>query len=319
MFKNFMKWMLLLTVIISFSSNSWFVYWLMMELNLLMFIPIFNFKKMNNSNCMISYFVIQAFSSTLFFLASLNYSLMNCQLFEFLIMISMMIKLAMIPFHFWLTNMSEMIDFNTLFLILTIQKMIPLFILSLLSMKIMVIFAMISSIFSSLLIFNLKMMKKILIYSSISHQGWMLSLILVKSNFWVIYMMIYSMLIYKILILLKKNNLNSFSNFLEKKNFFHMKITFCMLMLSLGGMPPFMGFIMKLISIFLLMKMSKMLIMILIISSMINIFIYIRMISPNLFLNLMNFKNFKSIFFLKNFVLNINLLFSIFFINLAIM
>nr|YP_010535415.1 NADH dehydrogenase subunit 2 [Amblyomma tholloni]UYB78002.1 NADH dehydrogenase subunit 2 [Amblyomma tholloni] len=314
MFKNFMKWMIFMTVIITFSSNSWFIFWLMMELNLLLFVPIMNLKKMNNANCMISYFVIQSFSSTLFFISALNLNMIYMNLFELMLSISLMIKLAVIPFHFWLTNLSELIDFTSLFLILTVQKLIPLFIISTINLKLLIIFALLSSIFGSLFVFNMKMLKKILIFSSISHQGWMISLILVKSNFWISYMIIYSMLIYKITSLFSQNNCYTIIHFL-KKNKVEDKMNFCMLMLSLGGMPPFFGFIMKLMSIIIIIKMGSMIIAILIVSSMLNIFIYIRMISPNVFINLLNFKISNMTYMSKNWLLNLNTMVTIFVIN----
>nr|YP_011017289.1 NADH dehydrogenase subunit 2 [Amblyomma dissimile]WQF68952.1 NADH dehydrogenase subunit 2 [Amblyomma dissimile] len=317
MFFNFlMKWLILITLIMVLSSNSWFIYWLMMELNLLAFIPIMNSKKKNNSNCMISYFIIQSFSSSLFFISMLIYQMMNLTFFMYIVTISMMIKLAMIPFHFWLTNLSEMFNYSTLFIILTLQKFIPLFIISKTNMKIIIIFAMISAIFSSLLMFNLKLIKKILIFSSISHQGWMMTIIFMKSNFWITYLIIYSFLIYKITFLLKKNNLNFMNNFmLTKMNFFE-KIYFCLLMFSLGGMPPYLGFIMKMITIMIIIKMNSIILMILILSSMMNIFIYAHLINLNFFINMINTKMIKLKFNFKQIIIHFNLFISIFLLNI---
>nr|BCG67079.1 NADH dehydrogenase subunit 2 [Amblyomma testudinarium]BCG67352.1 NADH dehydrogenase subunit 2 [Amblyomma testudinarium]BCG67365.1 NADH dehydrogenase subunit 2 [Amblyomma testudinarium]BCG67378.1 NADH dehydrogenase subunit 2 [Amblyomma testudinarium] len=318
-FKNFLIWIIIMTISITISSNSWFMYWLMMELNLLTFIPIMNSKKKNNSNCMITYFIIQTFSSTVFLISILNLNIFNLYFFNLCLLISLMIKLAIIPFHFWLTHLSEMIDFKSLFLILTIQKFIPLFILSLFFMKIIILFALISSIFGSIFVINLKSFKKILIFSSISHQGWMISLILVKSNFWISYLIIYSFLIYKITYLLNKNKFNFTNSMFFNKKMFLEKISFFMLMLSLGGMPPFLGFIAKMISIIIIMNNNNIIILILIISSIINIFIYLRMMSPILFINSINFKNFfKNTFKYKNMFLNMNMMITIFAINLII-
>nr|BCW91233.1 NADH dehydrogenase subunit 2 [Amblyomma sp.]BCW91246.1 NADH dehydrogenase subunit 2 [Amblyomma sp.]BCW91259.1 NADH dehydrogenase subunit 2 [Amblyomma sp.]BCW91272.1 NADH dehydrogenase subunit 2 [Amblyomma sp.]BCW91285.1 NADH dehydrogenase subunit 2 [Amblyomma sp.] len=318
-FKNFLKWIIIITIIITISSNSWFMYWLMMELNLLAFIPIMNSKKKNNSNCMITYFIIQTFSSTVFLISILNMNILDFYFFNLSLMISLMIKLAIIPFHFWLTHLSEMIDFKSLFLILTVQKFIPLFILSLFLMKIIIIFAMISSIFGSIFVINLKSLKKILIFSSISHQGWMISLILVKSNFWISYLIIYSFLIFKITYLFNKNKFYTTNNLFFNKKMFFEKISTLMLMLSLGGMPPFMGFIAKMISIIIIMNNNNIIILILIISSIINIFIYLRMMNPHLFINLINFKNyFKNALKYKNLIMNINMMITIFVINLII-
>nr|QFQ33831.1 NADH dehydrogenase subunit 2 [Amblyomma geoemydae] len=316
-FNNFMKWMIILTIIITFSSDNWFIYWLMMEMNLMLFIPLMNSKKKNSSNWMVAYFVEQSFSSTLFFMMSISFNMFNLLFFEFMIMISILIKLAMIPFHFWLTSLSELINYNTLFLILTLQKFIPLFILVMNFTEKMIFFAMISSIFGSLLLFNLKSFKKILIFSSISHQGWMISLIAMNSNFWFTYMMIYSLLIFKILSILKKNNIELKNNFFKKKIPMSEKISMTTLILSLGGMPPFIGFIMKFLSILIIINNSIFVVMILILSSIINIFIYLRMMNTNLFINSIYFS--KKLFFnynQKSVLFNMYWFISIFILNM---
>nr|YP_011017367.1 NADH dehydrogenase subunit 2 [Amblyomma parvitarsum]WQF69030.1 NADH dehydrogenase subunit 2 [Amblyomma parvitarsum] len=316
-FKNIMKWLILITIFIAISSNSWFIFWLMMEMNLLMFIPIMNTNKMSNSNSMISYFIIQSFSSSLFFLGAMNFFIFQTTIFKLMMMFSIMIKLALIPFHFWLTSLSEMIDYPTMFLILTIQKFIPLFIIFNIKMNILFIIASISSLLSSLFALNSKAFKKILVFSSISHQGWLISLILMKSNFWFSYMIVYSMLIFKITYFLKKFNANySYNLFVLQKNSLN-KISMIMMMMSLGGMPPFLGFFIKLISIMILIKNWSFIIIILIISSMINIYFYICVITPSLFLNLLNMNNLIKIKpFFKNFLINLNVLITIFILNM---
>nr|UNO54300.1 NADH dehydrogenase subunit 2 [Amblyomma sp.] len=318
-FKNLMKWMIMITIIISISSKSWFIYWLMMEMNLLMFIPILNSKKKNSSNSMISYFVIQSLSSNLFLISMLNFEIFTMSLFNFTAMMSIMIKLAMIPFHFWLTNLSEMIDFNSLFLMLTVQKIIPLYILSSIKMESLSIFVMISSVFASIFVINLKSLKKILIFSSISHQSWMIALILMKSNFWFSYMTLYSILIYKISFMLIKMKSNYINNFWYTKSNFTSKVSFCMMMLSLGGMPPFLGFLMKFISILIIINSNSMMISVLIISSIINIFVYMQAIMPNLLINSLNTKifSFKNMN-IKNMILNLNIMIVIISMNLVI-
>lgn len=64
-----------------------------------MFIPILKENKIENCNRIITYFIIQSFSSIIFFIASsitiINFSIIN----ETLINIALIIKLAIIPFH----------------------------------------------------------------------------------------------------------------------------------------------------------------------------------------------------------------------------
>nr|YP_006234391.1 NADH dehydrogenase subunit 2 [Bothriocroton concolor]AET63039.1 NADH dehydrogenase subunit 2 [Bothriocroton concolor] len=306
-FKMLMIWMILISILISISSNFWFIYWMMLEINLMAFLPIMNNKNISNCNSLITYFVIQSFSSSLFFVGSMMWFTKSMSLFLFIIMISMLIKLAMIPFHFWILLMSESLDLNALLILLTIQKVIPLFILTKIKSEIIIFFSLASSIFGSLMALSSKMIRKIMIFSSISHMGWMTIIINILSNFWIIYLTIYSLILFKFFNLLKKNKVYSISNFFMKKFNTNEKIMLTSSMMSLSGMPPFMGFFMKLISILMIMKISLLITMILVISSLINIYFYMRILSPIFFL-LKNFnKNFNIKKMMKTSFTNLNM------------
>nr|NP_945214.1 NADH dehydrogenase subunit 2 [Haemaphysalis flava]UNO53819.1 NADH dehydrogenase subunit 2 [Haemaphysalis flava]UXX50237.1 NADH dehydrogenase subunit 2 [Haemaphysalis flava]BAD03983.1 NADH dehydrogenase 2 [Haemaphysalis flava] len=279
-FKNLMKWMIMITILISISSNHWFIYWIMMEMNMMMFIPIMKYNKLENCNSMISYFIVQSFSSILFFMSASMIHMNYSYFMEILINISVLIKLGMIPFHFWLISISEVLDYNSFLLILTIQKIIPLFILFKMKTEISLFISILSLMMSSIMIFNLKMLKKILIFSSISHLSWMIILMFILSNFWISYMIIYFLMINSIVNFLKKNMIMSLNGLTSNKISVNEKISIIISMMSLGGMPPLLGFVIKFIAITLIIKYSMILMMILIMSSLINIFIYIRMIMP---------------------------------------
>ncbi|YP_009122926.1 NADH dehydrogenase subunit 2 (mitochondrion) [Dermacentor silvarum] len=317
-FKKSMMWMIMMTILISISSNSWFIYWLSMEMNLMSFIPIMNNYKIKNCNSMIIYFIIQSFSSSLFFISSFQFNLSNSLIFLMIMNMTILIKLAIIPFHFWIMSISESLNFDALFLILSIQKIIPLFILSNFFFNKIIILIMMSTLTSSILALNLKLFKKLLILSSISHQGWMISLIFFKINFWMTYIMIYSIIIFSIMKSCKKHKIYSMFTIFNNKINYNEKMNFIMHFMSLGGMPPFLGFFMKMMTIFILMKFSTFIIMILITSSLINLFFYFKILTPIFFLNLKTLKNLKINFNNKTLFINMNLMFLIFFMNLWI-
>nr|YP_008999723.1 NADH dehydrogenase subunit 2 [Rhipicephalus australis]AGH19662.1 NADH dehydrogenase subunit 2 [Rhipicephalus australis] len=306
-FKKLMIWMITITVLISLSSNSWFIYWLMMEMNMMSFIPLMNNYKLKNLNAMITYFVVQAFSSSLFFLSAFQYNMMQIEFFLFLINVSILIKLGMIPFHLWLISISEMMNFNSILILLTMQKIIPLLIAEkFMNNSLIPLFSM-STFFASLLAMKHKLMKKILIFSSISHQGWILCLLVKKFNFWIAYLMLYFIIFFNIIKIFNKYKINFFSDFMKKKMKLEIKIKMIMLMMSLGGMPPFLGFFMKIVSIYLLMNLQLIFIFMLILSSLLNLFFYMRMIIPFFFINL-KFFTWNNIFMNKNIYMNMNLI-----------
>nr|YP_010324885.1 NADH dehydrogenase subunit 2 [Haemaphysalis punctata]UNO53936.1 NADH dehydrogenase subunit 2 [Haemaphysalis punctata] len=317
-FKNLMKWMIMITIMVTISSNFWFIYWLMMEMNMMMFIPIIKNNKLESCNSMITYFIIQSFSSILFFISSSMFVLNSSIYMEILMNIAVLIKIAMIPFHFWLISISEFLDYNSLFFILSWQKIIPLFILSQIKMEISFFISMISLIFSSIMIFNLKMMKKILIFSSISHLSWVTILIIISSNFWISYLIIYFMMIYPLIKILNKNNIMSIKSILTMKMTNSEKMSMIMIMMSLGGMPPFMGFMIKLLAIMIIIQHSSIIMLIMVLSSLINTFIYIRMLYPMLLLTNktnMNINFFKT---LKTFINNMIIIMTLIMMNLMI-
>nr|UNO54404.1 NADH dehydrogenase subunit 2 [Rhipicephalus microplus]UNO54508.1 NADH dehydrogenase subunit 2 [Rhipicephalus microplus] len=306
-FKKLMIWIIIITVLISLSSNSWFIYWLMMEMNMMSFIPLMNNYKLKNLNAMITYFVVQAFSSSLFFISAFQYNMMQIEFFLFLINVSILIKLGMIPFHLWLISISEMLHFNSILILLTMQKIIPLLIAEkFMNNSLIPLFTM-STFFASFLAMKHKLMKKILIFSSISHQGWILCLLVKKFNFWIAYLMLYFIIFFNIIKIFNKHSIIFFSDFMKKKMKTEIKIKMIMLMMSLGGMPPFLGFFMKIVSIYLLMSLNLIFIFMLILSSLLNLFFYMRMIIPLFFINL-KFFTWNNIFLNKNIYMNMNLI-----------
>lgn len=285
-FKKIILWIIIISILISISSNSWFIFWLIIEINIISFIPIINEFKLKNYNSIIIYFIIQSFSSSLFFISSFQYRLFNTELFFSLINISILIKLGVIPFHFWLILIRESLNFNSLLILLTIQKIIPLLIIEKFLNKIIIPLFVLSSLIASILAIKYKLIKKILIFSSISHQGWILCLIAKKVNFWFSYLIIYSIIIYTIIINCKIVNFNRLNNLTRSKIRVKIKNTIIISIMSLAGIPPFLGFFIKIVAILYLIKINLIFITILIISSLINLFFYLRIITPFFFINL---------------------------------
>nr|UXG58579.1 NADH dehydrogenase subunit 2 [Dermacentor variabilis] len=314
-FKKMMLWMILITILIAISSNSWFVFWVAMEMNLMSFIPIMNNNSIKNCYSMVVYFIIQSFSSSLFFLSSFQYFLNSSLIFLIFINMAILIKLAMIPFHFWIMMIANSLSPNALFVLLSFQKILPLFIISKNFFSPMIFIVIMSTLISSITALNLKQINKLLILSSISHQGWMLCLIFKKINFWVSYLIIYSMIIYSIINTFTKHKLKFLeSNILAKMNM-NEKLSIISNFMSLGGMPPFMGFFIKIMAIYMLMKSNFPLIVLLIMSSLINLFFYLKILTPSFFFFFKFLKNSKINFNSKMIFINMNYMMLIYLIN----
>nr|UNO53728.1 NADH dehydrogenase subunit 2 [Ixodes ovatus] len=273
-------WLLLTSILMALSSSFWFTLWMMMEMNMMIFIPMINSKNFLASNSMLYYYIMQSMASSLFFMASLMSFTLSNKMFIYIIIISMMIKLGVAPFHSWYPQISEGMNYSPFFILSSFQKIIPFHIISIFQNNLIILFIIMSSMVGSLGGLNQMSMKKILAFSSISHMAWILSLIMINQNFWMAYLTFYSIILMKITNILNKNNLSLIINLNSMKSSFSNKIYLFSFILSLGGLPPFLGFFMKWIAVILISKIFISILLVLISSSLINLYFYMRCMFP---------------------------------------
>nr|UNO53715.1 NADH dehydrogenase subunit 2 [Ixodes ovatus] len=273
-------WLLLTSILMALSSSFWFTLWMMLEMNMMIFIPMINSKNFLASNSMLYYYITQSMASSLFFMASLMSFTLSNKMFIYIIIISMMIKLGVAPFHSWYPQISEGMNYPPFFILSSFQKIIPFHIISIFQNNLIILFIIMSSMVGSLGGLNQMSMKKILAFSSISHMSWILSLIMINQNFWMVYLTFYSIILMKITNILNKNNLSLIINLNSMKSSFSNKIYLFSFILSLGGLPPFLGFFMKWIAVILISKIFISILLALISSSLINLYFYMRCMFP---------------------------------------
>nr|YP_010222563.1 NADH dehydrogenase subunit 2 [Hippotiscus dorsalis]UCC46013.1 NADH dehydrogenase subunit 2 [Hippotiscus dorsalis] len=273
--------MLILSTMITVSSNSWISMWIGLELNMMSFIPIILYKmNKSSSEAAMTYFLIQSISSMLM-LMFIIVMMMNMKFMMNIITICMLIKMGAAPFHSWLPEILSKMSWMKCNTMMTWQKIAPLMMISNTSNNITIMNASIilSVIIGSMGGLNQVSLRKMMGYSSINHLGWMLA-INKTMNLWTIYLLIYSVLMtfmcyklmyYKLYFLNQINNLNM--NNTEKISMFIM-------MLSLGGLPPLIGFLPKWIAIqSLINNQEYILLIIMIMSSLITLMFYMRIMT----------------------------------------
>nr|YP_009255724.1 NADH dehydrogenase subunit 2 [Mantis religiosa]AND97197.1 NADH dehydrogenase subunit 2 [Mantis religiosa] len=281
-------------VLISLCANSWMGAWMGLEINLLSFIPLLSSNKnMFSTEASLKYFLIQAIaSSSLLFLILLKtntyemFYLMKTSTWNNLIMIPFLMKIASAPFHWWLPSVVEGLSWMNCFIILSIQKIAPLMLISyLLSNNLFIQLMIISSaIIGAIGGINQISLRKILSFSSINHIGWMLTTMIMGSNLWWMYFIIYTINIISIISLTAMINLSYISQtFNTMNNKKIIKFTLFISMLSLGGLPPFLGFFPKWIAIqFMAQNLMIFTSSILIMSSLLTLYYYMRMMYTTL-------------------------------------
>nr|YP_010024735.1 NADH dehydrogenase subunit 2 [Pseudothemis zonata]QOQ35025.1 NADH dehydrogenase subunit 2 [Pseudothemis zonata] len=290
---NFIFLMTLISgTIISISSSSWLGMWIGIEMNLLSFIPLMNKNKTPyETESSMKYFLVQAMASIIFLMGILTSEMNNFSMSiqpSYLISTALLMKMGAAPFHFWFPGVMEGIDWVNCFILMTWQKLAPFILISYKLMNNMII----STIFLSTFIgsiggLNQNSLRKIMAYSSISHLGWMLSAMLISNNMWLMYFLIYMLLNLAMIFLF-----HSQDTFYLSQSFFIkykplMKFSMMISMMSLAGLPPFLGFLPKWIVIQNLM-LNEMYIMTLfmVMTTLLTLYFYMRvMFSSFMFMN----------------------------------
>nr|YP_010263932.1 NADH dehydrogenase subunit 2 [Halobates calyptus]UIG88082.1 NADH dehydrogenase subunit 2 [Halobates calyptus]UIG88194.1 NADH dehydrogenase subunit 2 [Halobates calyptus] len=299
MMKISTKLMMLSTTVMStlmvLSSENWFSMWMGLEINMLSFIPLMeDSKNLMSSESKMIYFIIQSMASMMFLftiimnpLIMINESMIN-HLSMSMITLSMCMKIGMAPMHLWFINIMKKLKWNNCMMLMTWQSIAPLYIMSNTNNNIFMIniLAIMSALIGAIGGINQTSTKKIMAYSSINHLGWMTTCIIYDNETWMKYLIIYSLMILILTNSFKKKSINFINQMSMNMKTKTEKMSFIMMMLSLGGLPPFLGFLPKWLVIQSLMNNEcKMTIIILMMTSMITLFYYMRMITPIIMMN----------------------------------
>nr|YP_010714102.1 NADH dehydrogenase subunit 2 [Menida musiva]WDD39665.1 NADH dehydrogenase subunit 2 [Menida musiva] len=280
---------LIISSLITLSSNNWISMWIGLELNMMSFIPLILIKvNKSSSEAAMIYFLTQSISSMLLMMTILMFMykyLIPSKLILMIMNISLLIKLGAAPFHIWMPKIMSNMTWSKCGMLMTWQKIAPLYMLSNLNYNMIINLSIISSIIiGSMGGINQTSLRKLMGYSSINHLGWMLA-INKSMNLWMIYMMIYSTMI--IMICYMFNNYKI--NFINQMSSLNMSMTdkysFFIMMLSMGGLPPFLGFLPKWITIqSMILEKEFIMITMMVMFSLIPLMYYLRVMT-NMYLS----------------------------------
>jgi len=270
--------------LLSISANSWFTSWLGLEINLLRVIPlILNKLEYNSTESCIKYFLPQAIASLiLIFWTSVSLLTVNIyfiELNEYFIIASLLIKAGAAPLHFWFPQVIENCPWFQCLILFTWQKIAPTLLLRYFISNILIILSITSAIVGILGGLNQNKIKIILTYSSISHLGWIILATLFSIQTWLFYFLAYSVISLTIVWFVLSSGVRGKIN---EINFWAAstinKYIFVLSILSLGGIPPLLGFSAKLLILILLLKTKIIIAFIFLITrSLISLYFYCRL------------------------------------------
>nr|YP_010713144.1 NADH dehydrogenase subunit 2 [Elachiptera insignis]WDA94036.1 NADH dehydrogenase subunit 2 [Elachiptera insignis] len=304
MFNNSSKimfiFMLIFSTIITISSNSWLSAWMGLEINLLSFIPLMSDNNLMSTEASLKYFLTQALASSILLFSFIlmminkNYDILNLLMNQemnftnMMIFSSLLLKLGSAPFHFWFPNIIEGLSWMNCLILMTWQKIAPFMLISyLISNLLSTMCAILSVMFGALGGLNQSLLRKLMAYSSINHLGWMISSLMLNQNMWILYFLFYSFLTFNMIYMFniwKIFHINKmFSMFTKSKN---LKFVLMFNLLSLGGLPPFLGFIPKWLIINQLTMNNQLLLTFILISfTLITLYFYLRICYSGFMMN----------------------------------
>nr|YP_003701.1 NADH dehydrogenase subunit 2 [Caenolestes fuliginosus]CAD48227.1 NADH dehydrogenase subunit 2 [Caenolestes fuliginosus] len=285
---------LLLGTSLTLSSSHWLTAWMGLEINTLAIIPMITYTHHpRTTESAIKYFLTQATASMIIMFAIIYNAWMTNQwtLFQIsnqwastLMTIALAMKLGLVPFHFWVPEVTQGIPLTSGMILLTWQKIAPISILyqisPTLNMNILMSLAMLSTILGGWGGLNQTQLRKILAYSSIAHMGWMTVVIMIYPTLTLLNLILYILTTLTMFLTLNFSSMTTIktlSNLWNKSTPMTM-ITFLML-LSLGGLPPLTGFLPKWLTLQELVTTNNISsATILALSALLNLFFYTRII-----------------------------------------
>lgn len=205
------------------------------------------------------------------------------------ILSSLILKRRMAPFHFWFPNIIEGLTWSNCLIIIIWQKIAPLILISYLILNYSLITIFLSILIGTLGGLNQISLRKIIAYSSINHLRWILIAIYLNNVIWLNYFLFYWFLLIPLIYYFNINKLFYFNQLYSIIYNTKLKIILFINFLSLGGLPPFLGFLPKWLVIQSLSENHQMFIITITVTlTLITLFYYIRISYAGLILNYYN-------------------------------
>nr|AAV86149.1 NADH dehydrogenase subunit 2 [Pionus menstruus menstruus]ABS81391.1 NADH dehydrogenase subunit 2 [Pionus menstruus]ABS81392.1 NADH dehydrogenase subunit 2 [Pionus menstruus]ABS81393.1 NADH dehydrogenase subunit 2 [Pionus menstruus]ARJ37034.1 NADH dehydrogenase subunit 2 [Pionus menstruus menstruus] len=251
---------ILLGTTMTITSSHWAMAWAGLEINTLSIIPMISKSHHPRAvEAATKYFLVQAAASTLVLFSSMinawhtgqwDITLLTHPPACLLLTAAIAIKLGLTPFHFWLPEVLQGSSLSTALLLSTVMKLPPTALLLItshsLNPTLLTTMAIMSIALGGWMGLNQTQTRKIMAFSSISHLGWMTSIITYDPKLTLLTFYIYTLMTTSIFLTMNTTNTLKLSTLMTTWTKTPMLNTTLMLtLLSLAGLPPLTGFLPK--------------------------------------------------------------------------
>nr|WBV74584.1 NADH dehydrogenase subunit 2 [Cordax unidentatus] len=283
--------LLVLGTLIVLSAETWFYAWLGLEMNMLAFIPLM--MRTNNSlnaEAGLKYFLVQASASLMLLMVVLAKEVWVNTFLEtgyegikvWGLGLILAVSMGMAPVHFWFPDIVEHLSWSSLMILLIWQKIAPLTLMSNVAWagwgsSVLILCSVAVGGVGGLIQTSLT---KLIAYSSIAHMGWMVGAMKLGENEWMIYFGVYAILTFSVVWNFSQENCYELAHLWLKNSFSDKtKLSMCLSVLSMGGLPPFLGFFPKWMVISGLMQLGETpLVLFMVLMAVVTLYYYFRMV-----------------------------------------
>lgn len=232
--------------LIALSSSHWLIIWMALEINIISFIPIMSSSNwFQESEASLKYLLFQALGSSFILIRLLD------RTFSLFPLLGLCIKLGLAPAHYWFPAAIKSLSWPAATLLITWQKLAPIFLLITSFNRFCTSLCLLGALnalvggFGGL---NQTHLRSLLSYSSIGHMGWMITTAAFAPTIRGFYLSVYIVISTPLIIAAFIGGIHSIKQ-PSKPHFFTVVWIVVPCILSLSGLPPFTGFLPKLISI----------------------------------------------------------------------
>lgn len=243
---RFIFWGYLVRVVLLFNFSHPFLFWVLIEVNLIFFILVAAKKTYFKESLekfipLFLYFIVQSLASFIFvFLCAIEPLSLGALTYNFALTTTMFLKLGLFPFYFWVVEFCYFSDKIQVFLSLVVQKIPFLVFIFRASWNFCLILLFFSSFFSCLLLWGRASLVRLLVFSGIYTTLWVYFSLFQRFFFFFLLFFFYGGVTFLICRLV---NFRSWE--LNRKALF---FEFFLLVLFFVGLPPLRFFFFKLFS-----------------------------------------------------------------------
>lgn len=266
--------------------------WFAMEVNFFGAVSLFSGKRSVETDSTMKYFIRQALGSGLLFLGIL---LRLSRFVEFeggfigllggiFLLMGLNMKIGLFPFHFWVPSVISGCSWINCFVLSSWQKILPLWLIRGIGLRgllslILVICRVMTALAGGLGGLGQVYFRPLIGYSSLVHSGWIVLLAVRRISRLLLYLRVYRIILLGLLYCLSLRHSYCLQHvpglFLRgRKNSFWVWIG--VYFLSLGGLPPFFGSVLKILGVLNLCSRMPVALILLIIRSLIRLFYYLN-------------------------------------------